>query len=124
MVENQVQRLCELAERAPPVSIVTLLSWRATYFSEKRLSLSDMSCAVAQAPMVREPADLPRDSADRNAGRANDFSARASPVAKLVVVDGRDDDFVDVLLRERLGCREVARDVLRGSGGREGARQP
>ena len=40
------------------------------------------------------------------------------------VVDGRDDDFVDVFLRERLGCREVARDVLRGSGGREGARQP
>ena len=39
------------------------------------------------------------------------------------VVHGRDDDFVDVLLRERLGCREVARDVLRGSGGREGARQ-
>ena len=33
-------------------SIVTLLSWRATYFSEKRLSLSDMSCAVAQAPMT------------------------------------------------------------------------
>ena len=40
------------------------------------------------------------------------------------VVDGRDDDFVDVFLRERLGCREVARDILRGSGGREGARQP
>ena len=40
------------------------------------------------------------------------------------VVDGRDDDFVNILLRERLGCREVARDVLRGSGGREGARQP
>ena len=40
------------------------------------------------------------------------------------VVDGRDDDFVDVFLRERLGCREVARDVLRGSGGREGTRQP
>ena len=40
------------------------------------------------------------------------------------VVEGRDDDFVDVFLRERLGCREVARDILRGSGGREGARQP
>ena len=40
------------------------------------------------------------------------------------VVDGRDDDFVDVFFRKRLGCREVARDILRGSGGREGARQP
>ena len=40
------------------------------------------------------------------------------------VVHGRDDDFVDVFLRERLGCREVARDILRGSGRREGARQP
>ena len=40
------------------------------------------------------------------------------------VIHGRDDDLVDVFLRKRLGCREVARDVLRGSGGREGARQP
>ena len=40
------------------------------------------------------------------------------------VINSRDDDLVNVFLRERLGCREVARDVLRGSGGREGARQP
>ena len=32
--------------------MVTLLDWRATYRSEKRLSLSSMSCAFAQAPMT------------------------------------------------------------------------
>ena len=40
------------------------------------------------------------------------------------VVDGRDDDFVDVFLRECLGSGEITRDILRGSGRREGARQP
>ena len=99
--------------------------WTTVRKSQKTKALIDFARVATRIREHRHLVVLARDVALREPlvvvvdvlrGRPGTHDGR--------VVHGRDDDFVDVFLRERLGCREVARDVLRGSGGREGARQP